>query len=64
MIFATKTNPRTKFNRWLNNNPVIPFELEAPKRPAVFTPRNRVKALTESPVADIYVLQTPTRPAA
>ena len=64
MIFATKTNPRTKFNRWISHNPVVPFELDAPKRPAVFTPRNRIKALTEIPMAEVYVMQLPTRPAA
>ncbi len=64
MIFTTKTNPRRKFNRWVEQNPVVPFQLDAPRRPAVFTPRNRIKALTESNVADIYVMQLPTRPAA
>ena len=64
MIVATKNNPRAKFDRWISNNPVVPFELDAPRRPAVFTPRNRIKALTEPKLAEIYVLQMPTRPAA
>ncbi|WP_221028780.1 hypothetical protein [Actomonas aquatica] len=64
MMILSKNNPRTKFNRWIQENPVVPFQLDAPKRPAVFHNRNRVKALTEESVADIYVLNRPTRPAA
>lgn len=64
MIFTTQTNPRAKFNRWVEANPVVPFSLDEPKRPAIFTPRNRVRALTEAAVAEVYVMQLPTRPAA
>ena len=64
MMLQTKTNARAKFNRWVNANPVIPFQLDEPKRPAVFTPRNRIKALCDQPLADVYVMQLPTRPAA
>lgn len=67
MMFTTETNPRTKFNKWLKQNPPVPFELDEPKRPAAFQTRNRLKAITgntESEVAEVYVLTLPTRPAA
>lgn len=64
MIATRERNPRAKFNRWLENNPPLAFALDEPKRPSIFTPRNRLKAITEPAIAEIYVLQLPTRPAA
>ena len=64
MIFTTDTNPRTKFNTWLQQNPPLTFVLDEPKRPSAFAHPYRLKALTEPAVAEVYVLQLPTRPAA
>ena len=59
-----ETNARYKFNLWLEEQPAMSIALEEPLRPASFNGRNRVKAITEPALAEVYVLQTPDRPAA